>query len=181
MFFPRVNKQIFMDFSIKKSKNLYSKTWKFSSSRSQPTRYSLRENHSKLHSRQTYSRLIDLLWKFSSLYKAEIVCSGRLQVETMTLNLPRLYCFWFLEYCQTSSKENKSPNLWPITSILVYCIFDSRNLLFAFWSLHSSYVICQHNSLRISSSGKQESNQNNWRKTDKWGLAFGWCQIESEN
>ena len=95
--------------------------------------------------------------------------------------VPKLYCVWFVEYCQTSLKENKSPNPWPITSILVCCIFYSRNLLFAFWSLHSSYVVCQHNSLRRPSSGKQESNPCNWRKTDKWGLAFGWCQIEPEN
>ena len=35
----------------------------------------------------------------------------------MTLSLPLLYFVWSEEYCQTS------PNLWHVTSILVYCIF----------------------------------------------------------
>ena len=54
----------------------------------------------------------------------------------MTLNLPKLYCFWFVGYCQTRPawKKKKSPNLWPITSILVYCLFslncNSQNRMF---------------------------------------------------
>ena len=35
----------------------------------------------------------------------------------MTLNLPLLDWFWFVEYCQTSPNKNKSPNLWHVTSI----------------------------------------------------------------
>jgi hypothetical protein len=42
----------------------------------------------------------------------------------MTLNLPLLYFVWTEEYCQTSPNKNKSPNLWHVTSILVYCIFE---------------------------------------------------------
>ena len=41
----------------------------------------------------------------------------------MTLNLPLLYWFWLVEYCQTSPNKNKSPNLWQVTNILVCCIF----------------------------------------------------------
>ena len=43
----------------------------------------------------------------------------------MTLNLPLLYVLWLEEYCQISLNKNKSPNLWHVTSILVYCIFGS--------------------------------------------------------
>ena len=43
----------------------------------------------------------------------------------MTLNLPLLYWFWFVEYCQTCPNKNKSPNLWHVTSILVSCIFGT--------------------------------------------------------
>ena len=42
----------------------------------------------------------------------------------MNLNLTLLYFVWNEEHCQTSPDKNKSPNLWHITSILVYCIFD---------------------------------------------------------
>ena len=38
----------------------------------------------------------------------------------MTLNLPFLYWFWFVEYCP---QKNKSPKLRHVTSILVCCIF----------------------------------------------------------
>ena len=41
----------------------------------------------------------------------------------MTLNLPLLYVLWLEEYRQISPNENKSPNLWHVTSILVCCIF----------------------------------------------------------
>ena len=41
----------------------------------------------------------------------------------MNLNLPFLYRFWFIEYCQPSPNKNKTLNLWHITSILVCCIF----------------------------------------------------------
>ena len=43
----------------------------------------------------------------------------------MTLNLPLLYWFWFVEYCQTS--PNKKGHLWHVTSILVCCIFGLMN------------------------------------------------------
>ena len=42
----------------------------------------------------------------------------------MTLNLPLLYWFWFVEYCQTSPNKSKSPKLWHVTSIVVCCILD---------------------------------------------------------
>ena len=41
----------------------------------------------------------------------------------MTLNLPLLYFVCTEEYFQTSPNNNKSPNLWHVTSILVCCIF----------------------------------------------------------
>ena len=41
----------------------------------------------------------------------------------MTLNLSLLYFVWTEEYCQTSTNKIKSPNLWHVTSILVWCIF----------------------------------------------------------
>ena len=46
----------------------------------------------------------------------------------MTLHLPLLYWFWFVEYCQTSPNKNKSPKLWHVTSILVCCIFGDSYL-----------------------------------------------------
>ena len=33
----------------------------------------------------------------------------------MTLNLPLLYWFWFVECCQTSPNKSKSRNLWHVT------------------------------------------------------------------
>ena len=44
----------------------------------------------------------------------------------MTLNLPLLCWFWFVEYCPTSPNKNKSPKLWHVTSILVCWIFWGR-------------------------------------------------------
>ena len=40
----------------------------------------------------------------------------------MTLSLPLLYVLWLEEYYQTSPNKNKWPNLWHVTSILVYNI-----------------------------------------------------------
>ena len=40
----------------------------------------------------------------------------------MTLNLPLLYVLWLEEYCWICPNKNRSPNLWHVTSILVYFI-----------------------------------------------------------
>ena len=59
----------------------------------------------------------------------------------MTLNLPKLYVVLICRvlYFQTSPKENKSPNLWPITSILVCCIFGSTRLFVVAWCYSLDY------------------------------------------
>ena len=68
----------------------------------------------------------------------------------MNFNLPLLYLFWFVEYCQ-SSPPKKSPNLWHITSILVCCIFGTYSrvpnkiggnliIFWMFFSPTSSYL-----------------------------------------
>ena len=81
---------------------------------------------------QKYSRLRYPLQKFSSFFKAEPLYEDWLKVYycckqvANNLNLPLLYFVWTEEYCQTrpTQMENKSQNLWHVTSILVCCIFD---------------------------------------------------------
>ena len=47
----------------------------------------------------------------------------------MTLNLSLLYVLWLEENCQISPNKNKPPNLWHVTSILVWCIFVNRHII----------------------------------------------------
>ena len=49
----------------------------------------------------------------------------------MKLNLPKLHCFWFVEYGQTSPKVNKLPNLWPANNKYLSLLY--------FWYLLRSF------------------------------------------
>ena len=69
----------------------------------------------------------------------------------MTLNLPLLYWFWFVEYCQTSPIKNKSPNLWHIISIFT----DRKNVTnFLYLVLHLACKVTSYfnlfNSILVS-------------------------------
>ena len=87
----------------------------------------------------------------------------------MTLNLPLLYWFWFVEYCQTSPNKSKSPNLWHVTSILVCCIFDPRDMGTLFLSYFGRLLVAWRRSKcsglpNRSPDSKSSSLSWNWRK-----------------
>ena len=66
----------------------------------------------------------------------------------MTLNLLLLYFVWTEEYCQTSPNENKSPNLWNVTSILVWSIFAAGPA----YIIPKDYINCLYQMAMKSSS-----------------------------
>ena len=72
----------------------------------------------------------------------------------MTLNLSLLYWFWFVEYCQTSPNKNKSPNLWQVTNILVWCIFVRHCALKASRRGRNVKVDCQTLPLKCGAEWK---------------------------
>ena len=68
----------------------------------------------------------------------------------MTLNLPLLHWFWFVEYCRTSPNKNKSPNVWHITSVLVCCILGSiYSCQIGAWKNYIGEKYDANNNLRI--------------------------------
>ena len=105
----------------------------------QQTKIAVKTIYFSLHSRNTICRQAQILFTSAS--------------QTVKLNLPSLYCFWFVEYCQ---------NIPSKQDILVGCIFGFRHMEFLHDYVNAICAMYENRSAQQCSSFELATLRHKW-------------------